>query len=137
MIKKILVGIDGSEGSLKAASYAADLASLYGATITLMYVAPNSVDVRSSGKATYVPNKTITVGDKFDLARNIMDKKKVAYDIVAKMGNAAQILVKQSENDYNLLVVGKRGISGIHLLLMGSVSSHIVRHSKVPTLIVP
>jgi nucleotide-binding universal stress UspA family protein len=102
-----------------------------------MYVAPNSVDVRSSGKATYVPNETIVVGDKFDRAVKIMEDKKVAYETVANLGNPAHLIINRADSKYDLVVVGKRGINGIEEFLMGSVSSQIAHHSKVPVLIVP
>lgn len=100
-------------------------------------MAPNSVDARSTAKATYVPNEDIVVGDKFDRAMKVMEDKKVPYETMAIMGNPAHLILKQSENNYDLVVIGKRGISGIQEVLMGSVSSHIAHHSKVPLLIVP
>jgi nucleotide-binding universal stress UspA family protein len=136
-INKILVGIDGSESSLKAARFAADLASTYGAKVTLMFVAPNSVDPKMTAKLAYVGNKNIDVDEKYDAAEKIMDMKNVPYDTVAKMGNAAEHILTQSKSQYDLVVVGKRGISGIEEFVMGSVSCEIAHKTKVPVLIVP
>jgi nucleotide-binding universal stress UspA family protein len=114
-IKKILVGIDGSEGSYRAASYAAELAAHYGATVTLMFVALDSIYTdRFISKPTYVPNEDILAGEMFKRAG-----------------------LKRSKNGYDLVVVGARGVSGIQEFLLGSVSSRIVEHSEVPVMVVP
>ncbi len=135
-IKKILVGIDGSESSLKAAQYAADLASMYGAKVTLMFVEPRSIDTKST-RLTFVPNEVIDVDEKYDNAEKIMDEKKVAYDTAAEMGDAAEHILKRSVHDYDLVVVGKRGIGGLEEFVMGSVSSEVAHKTKVPVLIIP
>jgi nucleotide-binding universal stress UspA family protein len=136
-MNKILVGIDGSEASQKAARFAADLASFYGAKVTLMYVAPHSIDTKMSARLTYSASKTIDVDHKLDEAEKIMDMKKVAYDTVAELGDAAPLILAQSGKEYDLIVLGKRGMSGLEEFVMGSVSSEVAHKTKVPVLIVP
>jgi nucleotide-binding universal stress UspA family protein len=50
-------------------------------------------------------------------------------------GNAAEILVRAGE-DADLLVVGSRGLGGFKGLVLGSVSEQVMRHARVPTLVV-
>ena len=76
-MNKILVGIDGSEASQKAARFAANLASFYGAKVTLMYVAPHSIDTKMSARLTYSASKTIDVDHKLDEAEKIMDMRRL------------------------------------------------------------
>ncbi len=136
--KKILVGIDGSERSYKAASYAAELAAKYDAKVTLMYVASSSTySDRFAAKPTYVPNEDILTGEIFDPAKRILEEKGVAFDTAMELGNPAQLLLDRSKQDYDLIVVGAKGVSGIQGFLMGSVSSRVVQHSQVPVLVVP
>ncbi len=137
-IKKILVGIDGSEGSYRAAGYAAELAAHYEATVTLMFVATDSIYTdRFISKPTYVPSEDILAGEMFNRAGKIMDEQKVAFDTVVEMGNPAQLLLNRSKKGYDLVVVGATGVSGVQEFLLGSVSSRTVQHSEVPVLVVP
>ena len=86
-IKKILLGIDGSDGSYKAAGYAAELAARTGATVTLMFVVSDQYTDRFIAKPTYTPNEEIMVGTRFNRAKAIMEEKHVTYDTVVEMGN--------------------------------------------------
>jgi nucleotide-binding universal stress UspA family protein len=136
-IKKILLGIDGSEGSFKAASLATDLASRLGAKITLMYVATDKSTVRFSAKPTYTAGENILVGDKFDQPRKIMEERGVQYDTVVELGDPADMIVETADKGYDIVVVGTRGLSGFQEMVLGSVSQKIVQRSRVPVLIVP
>ena len=39
--------------------------------------------------------------------------------------------------EYDLVVIGTRGLSAIRGFIMGSVSSQVSQHSKVPVVVVP
>jgi nucleotide-binding universal stress UspA family protein len=136
-MKKILLGIDGSDGSYKAASYAAELAARMGAAVTLMFVISDQYTDRFIAKPTYTPNEEIMAGDRFNRAKEIMEQKKVAYDTMVEMGNPAQKLIAAGESGYDMIVLGTRGLSAVKEFMLGSVSSKVVQHSKIPVLVVP
>jgi nucleotide-binding universal stress UspA family protein len=136
-IKKILLGIDGSEGSFKAAGLAAELASRLGAKVTLMYVASDKGTVRFSAKPTYTTGENVLVGDKFDRPRKLMEEKGVQYDTIVELGDPADMIVETADKGYDTVVVGTRGLSGFQEMVLGSVSQKIVQRSRVPVLIVP
>lgn len=48
---------------------------------------------------------------------------------------AREILKEASEGDFNLIVVGSRGISGIHRFLLGSVTSKLINQTSRPILV--
>jgi nucleotide-binding universal stress UspA family protein len=50
------------------------------------------------------------------------------------LGN--QILNYTEKCDVDLIVMGKKGIKGIEKLLIGSLAENVIRHSKVPIMIV-
>ena len=54
---------------------------------------------------------------------------------VLEEGNPAKVLIEQSAGA-DLLVVGSRGHGGFAGMLLGSVSHHLVAHSKCPVVVV-
>ncbi len=51
-------------------------------------------------------------------------------------GHAAQVLL-ESVNGYDLMVVGSHGHGGFIGAMLGSVSQHVVSHSRCPVVVVP
>jgi nucleotide-binding universal stress UspA family protein len=52
-------------------------------------------------------------------------------------GNPADEIVNFAEkNDIELIVIGTLGMSGVQRFLLGSVAENVVRHPKVPVLVV-
>lgn len=136
-VKKILLGIDGSEGSYKAAEVAADLASRLNARITIIYVASDRYTVGFSAKPTYTEGDNVLVGDKFDRPKEMLASRKIEYDTVAELGDPADIIIGAASKGYDMVVVGTRGLSGFREMVLGSVSQKIVQGSSIPVLIVP
>jgi nucleotide-binding universal stress UspA family protein len=56
--------------------------------------------------------------------------------VVKKHSNTADGIVEFiKEGDYDLLVMGSRGLSGLKRVLLGSTSSQVLRRAEVPILI--
>ncbi|MFE6227105.1 MULTISPECIES: universal stress protein [unclassified Streptomyces] len=135
---RIVVGVDGSEPSLKALAWAAGQAALTGdalhAVISWEYPA---------SWATLMPG----VPPEFDperLARQILDQsladtltpeEAAATTRTVVGGNAAQALLDQAQGA-SLLVVGDRGYSGFKAAVLGSVSTHVTQHAPCPVVVV-
>lgn len=60
----------------------------------------------------------------------------VTVSPVTVQGSTVQVLLAQSVGA-DLLVVGRRGMSPLKELVLGSVSRHLVTHASVPTVVVP
>ena len=60
-----------------------------------------------------------------------------AESVILKGNPAEKILDFADEHDIDLIVVGSLGKSGIERFALGSVSEKVVRHAKVPVLVVP
>ena len=132
---RILVGYDGSEASKRAVMRAVELARKLGAKLTVATVlpppviflgelmVPESVDIKSLEEpARKELEKLVT---------EIRETSSIEADYAILMGDPAEELVSSAEeNNYNLIVVGRRGRGGLERLLLGSVSSKVVSISK-------
>ncbi|MFE9885790.1 universal stress protein [Streptomyces scopuliridis] len=135
----IVVGVDGSEPSLKALRWAVRQAKLtgdnVGAVIGWEYPATGWAGMLPGMPAEFEPEQ---------LAWQILDEaldKTLEADVAAVVerrvvsGPAAQVLLDASEGA-SLLVVGDRGYSGFKAALLGSVSLHVTQHAKCPVVVV-
>ncbi|MFD8013944.1 universal stress protein [Streptomyces sp. NPDC058955] len=135
---RIVVGVDGSEPSLKALKWAAAQAALTGDTLH----AVTGWEYPASW-ATLMPG----VPPEFDperLAKQILDQsltealtpeEAAAATRTVVGGNAAQALIDQAEGA-SLLVVGDRGYSGFKAAVLGSVSTNVTQHAPCPVVVV-
>jgi len=51
--------------------------------------------------------------------------------------SAWRTIVDVAEGEYDVIVMGTRGLTGVQSLLLGSVSHHVAQHAVCPVLIVP
>lgn len=132
-IKRILVGIDGSKCADAAAAYAGDLASRLGAEITLLHVhrPPETTRDLPAHEPRSEASKNL------ESAKALLMGKGVECKALVLSGSPANLILTEASKGYDLLVLGSRGMGAMEGFLLGSVSSKVVHHSKVPTLIVP
>ncbi len=142
MYKKILVGIDWSNASLKAAERAADLAYKMEAELTLLTVVPpptvflgelltpEIVDTTPLAEATR--EKLGQLAEKLKASREGL---KVNYDVI--IGEPGDELVEYAvDYGYDLVVLGKRKLSGLERFILGSVTKKVLEKSPIDLLIV-
>ncbi len=138
MFKNILVLVDGSEFSINAARAAASMADQYSGKLTLLHVVS-----KSFSKTTMPDLEQEIAGLRAEgnqiLATAIAATGKSEDEVTAILswGNPLDIILEEVEDkDYDLIVMGSRGLGAIKGLLMGSVSERISRSVKCPVLIV-
>lgn len=136
--KPIVVGVDGSEGSRRALSWAIEEAAARPLVVRAVTVWQRSYDY---GSDDYWPiDEHIASRAGAQLAQAVQDAggdyPSVQIEQLVLEGDAAQILCEQAE-DAGLLVVGSRGRGEFKKLLLGSVSIKCARHSRCPIVIVP
>ena len=148
LFKRVLVAIDGSKSALRAIEVAAKLAKRNGAELLVVCVIPRPTYVFSSGHGGGAP--PINLGQYYMYAHQeaekwLNDAVSLAkdQDIEARgrvLKNAPSVV--QAIADYaddqgvDLIVVGRRGVSGLRRLLIGSVSSGVVSHARSSVLVV-
>ena len=145
---KIVVGIDGSEESMKAAEYAISIAKLYNAELNAITVLTSDIGYIYSSPGVESPPLTVKeiillAGDEakkwFDEIKEKANKKGIQLkteSIVAKKSLLNTILEYVEEHNINLVVVGTRGRSGIKKMLLGSIASGLVTYSPCPVLVI-
>jgi nucleotide-binding universal stress UspA family protein len=137
--QRIVVGVDGSEGSKNALRWAARLAEATGATIdaiaawdpTTIYgwSALSVLPVLDSPQQDIERSLNETVDEVFGTDRPDGMRLKVLE------GPAARTLLTVSEGAL-MLVVGSRGRGGFTGMLLGSVSAKVAEHATCPVLVV-
>jgi nucleotide-binding universal stress UspA family protein len=139
---KILIATDGSEYTKTATTHGLWLAKMAEADVTALFVVDDAIflsqtwgQMLPSGS----PDLTYVLEDEGKKAvaavRVEGEKMKVKVAPRVEHGNPAHIIIEMSK-DYDLIVVGTLGRSGISKLLMGSVSEKVVRFAECPVLVV-
>ena len=145
---KIMVGIDGSEESMKAVEFAFSMAKIYRAELIAVHVLTSDIGYIYSSPGVESPPLTVKeivlldvdeAKKWFDEIKEKANKKgiqlKTEY-IVAKKSLLNTILEYVEEHNINLIVVGTRGRSGIKKMLLGSVASGLITYASCPVLII-
>ena len=147
---KILVPIDGSANSMKAAEYGIDIARIYGCELVALHVL-----FSKSGFAFHpeTVTGTITTSSLEDLnteakqeaekwfyqVKNMAEKSEVDVktEVVLTVISIVEAILSYAEKErVDLIVVGSKGRSGWKKLIVGSVASGISTHSHCPVLLV-
>jgi nucleotide-binding universal stress UspA family protein len=138
--KTIIVGVDGSPSSHKALAWAAMEAGDHGADLVVVNAWEHTLLPPAGSLSVsehYVPDPSQRSAD--DLLREIKEvlgeDPPVLVQPVVKQGNAAEVLIDQSESA-DMLVVGTRGHGGFRGLVLGSVSQHVAAYAKCPVTVV-
>lgn len=116
--RRIVVGYDGSEASRRALEAAADLVG-YGSTLAVVTVTNDQVGSWASG----------------DAHARLLDRHVEARYHETSGEPAEQLVEKATELGADLLVVGRRNRNPLRMLL-GSVSSRVVRRAACDVLVV-
>ena len=141
---RILVAIDGSDASMKAASAAIEIAKSNGAklfAVTALNVPYGGLYMTEEGEYyKYVEKKAREDAEKwFEELRQ--RAKETAVDvhteIVAPIPNVVGSIVTYADhNNIDLIIVGSTGKTGFKKVLLGSVASGIVTYSSCPVMVV-
>ncbi|MHB0913647.1 MAG: universal stress protein [Armatimonadota bacterium] len=146
MIQKILVPTDGSESSIRAARYAAEIASCVKATVVIL----NAAEI--SGITQFVTYSVLATGnlnhEMREAGESAVDRTKQPFleaDVPVRSkileGFASEVILTEAqEGEYDLIVMGSRG-AGAGLVRrvvfgLGSVAERVVASAPCPVLVV-
>lgn len=135
---RALIAVDPSEYSKKAVIQSAKFAKKTGVKLTLLHVIEDTVSYKE------IPD-TWVHQQKAKKAQALLDElKKLAEEHGAKdvetkiaVGPVAEEIVRIAEEEnYDYIIVGTRGMSGLKRLLIGSVAEKVVLHAHCPVVVV-
>lgn len=135
---RIVVGVDGSEGSRSALRWAVGQAGLTGDTVEAVIAWQYPA---AYGWAPVYPEHDAlpALTKKFlseTVAKTLGDHAGVDITLTESEGQSAQVLL-DAACGADLLVVGSRGRGGFAALVLGSVSQHCVQHPPCPVVVIP
>jgi nucleotide-binding universal stress UspA family protein len=140
-VKRIVVGIDGSEQGKHAVEWAARLAKAMRAEVIAVYALDIPVALPDPYTMPLYLDDKVRAGLEKDLVTKWCRPLKTAgvkYRAVLVDGRPASVILDLADSEKaGLIVVGRRGHGEVAELLLGSVSHEIVLHSKRPVLLVP
>ena len=142
LYRRILVPTDGSEYTKAATSHGLSLAKLAGAEVTAMFVIDNDVYLTKSWGTimpTAVPDLTKVLEEegKKAVAAVQTEGEKMGVKVMTRIdwGSPATKIIHESRN-FDLIIMGSLGRTGVSKLLMGSVAEKVVRFAECPVLVV-
>lgn len=135
---KILVGIDGSENSIRAAEYAAELVEHFpGSRVSLVYVDTLAIQIKVKGgilPSNY--EELVEQGREITLkkAEDLFAEKNLPYNVKVLEGYdiAETICDFAREYNYDQIVMGTRGLGNIKGIVLGSVSHKVIQIAPCP-----
>ncbi|RAP45420.1 MAG: universal stress protein UspA [Methanosphaera sp. rholeuAM6] len=150
MYKKILLPTDGSKNSEKAIEHALSIAEHEDAEIVILNVVdsvyltglPEEDLITKSEMILEEESKKVTSRVETIIKELEEEKGDESKDIKMSTrtieGNAADVILQISEKeDIDLIVIASSGKHMLDRFLLGSVTEKTVRHTKVPTLVIP
>jgi len=155
-ISHILFATDLSDNANRAFDYAVSLAESYNAGLTVLHVfeeLPSKTDpiliaflgyqdvdeLREKSEANLIERIKTTI-EQFcaQTAEQIPTCSLIFREVLVETGNPAdRILHHAGTGNYDILVMGNRGLGLIQATLMGSISRKVLQSSPIPVLIVP
>jgi nucleotide-binding universal stress UspA family protein len=152
-ISKILLPIDGSESSIKAAEYAMGIARKKGednnAELIALYVIHSEIkhaystyyggSVNQSSIERIIEHAKKEAQTWFDKVQDKYNENnvKLRREIIVNPGSLVGAIVDYAEHEgVDLIVMGTRGRSGFKRVLLGSTASGVVTYAHCPVLVV-
>ena len=139
MTKTIVVGVDGSANSATALRWAHAESQRRGSRVLALYAWGFVQPGHAGGDHTFDPGYS-TARARAELAAFVEQAvgPEAAPDIRQRAAYAYAPSALLSAGDYGeLLVVGARGVGGLRGLRLGSVSRHLLHHTRGPLAVIP
>lgn len=152
MYQKILVAYDGSEPSKHALDHAVNIAERWGSELEILSVVPRvmmpvfpdegfgAAPITAAQDMSDYQDKMRSIYQaSLEEAENDVKESFSNINVSTRLleGRPSSIIVDEAENnDFDLIVIGSRGIGGITGWILGSTSRRVVESCTKPILVV-
>jgi len=139
MYRKILLAYDGSEGANRALEVGVELARIHGAELWALAVQERLP--RFSGTIDEVQEEkefaNQQYGELLAQARTQAQAAGVDLKTLMRAGHPAQTIISAAkEGNFDLILVGHTGLSGVWAAFLGTTAEKVSRHAPCSVLIV-
>lgn len=136
-ITNILVPLDGSKNSLRGLDEAIIIARNSHAIITGLYVTPLSPPASKEQKA-YIRDILLKNANEFmeDAKIHCAQNGILFYHKILHGDEGSKIVKFAQDKNFDLIVMGSRGMSSLKEIFLGSTSNYVIHKSKIPVLII-
>ncbi|WP_414044133.1 universal stress protein [Macrococcus sp. EM39E] len=132
MYHSIVIAVDGSENSFRAAEEAIKLNSKY-YTLLSVISHEDSKDAILHSEMSSVERRKLLLKEVIQL----FEDKNKRFDLRIEHGNPKEIIINiANTGTFDMLVIGNRGLNAIQEMVMGSVSHKVVKEVNLPVLVV-
>jgi nucleotide-binding universal stress UspA family protein len=149
---RILVAVDGSASSIHATDYAISIAIENNSQLIILYVndfykythlSSSVILAPTFGSEKYMEERSEAeklmnkIKEKFKLkTRDNTRSKQLKTDIVEGAKSVATTIMEYAESEnVDLIIIGSRGRTSFKKLLLGSVSSNVIKNAHCPVLV--
>ncbi len=150
----ILIAFDDSENAMRAVEFVAK-SFTHDSTITLLSILQDSIalcDMNSPELTPYFLTQQSAFcaleEKKREIVKEAMEKakgtfvssgfieKNISMKIEKKKSGIARDIINEAQSGFDLIVVGRRGLSGIMEFILGSVSQKVLQYAKDTSVLV-
>ncbi len=139
-LSRFAVAVDGSPESKRAVAAAAELAKLAGATLQLVTVVrpPEGWWGIEGSPPTPEAMSSAIASARSELLAPIQKSLDIEAEAVLEVGEPGGAIINFcSDNDIDMLFVGRRGAGVVERVMMGSVADRLAHNAPCPVVIVP
>ncbi len=143
VFKRVLIAVDNSTCSEKAAKAGYEIAIKFGAEVALVNIiepVPSPVSADFTLAPVFIDESRYTEENSYFLLREMENRyaQGTPTTHLSLVDSASHGIISQAEDwKADLIVIGTHGRSGFYHFLMGSVAEHVARKSPCPVMIIP
>jgi nucleotide-binding universal stress UspA family protein len=140
MFSNLLVPMDGSDNSFRALNHAIFLSQKITAQITALHVMEYLpvVYIESQQTLDAIFSKHLQESKNIlNKSREIEDKNSVRVETELRKGDASSNIIEYSKKEnFDTIIMGRRGMGKLRELVLGSTSTKVLSHSDCTVVIV-
>jgi nucleotide-binding universal stress UspA family protein len=138
LFSRILVAVDGSESARRAFERSVYLAQRCTSRLDIIHVVLDSTYGGDSAATFQLIEDLKERGRKLlEQYRSEAARSNIRAETLLELGDHAQVIIDTAnKSDYDLIIMGSRGLGPFKELLLGSVSFKVMHHAKCPVMVV-